>query len=286
MSSLAEQICSWLGQMKGERSKHEPVWRSCYEYTYPERMEGLAGSGVDATYAQQKKAEILDNTATDSVRMLGSSVMGGMTPANAIWLGFDVPDETDEERRWLDHAAEEVWLAIHQSNYDSQKYEALIDSLCAGWMVLFIDEDGDAITFQQFPIGQCFIASSKPGGPVDRWGTTMVLGQGGFELGQRRATAGCDHQLAGFVADEAAVATGVQHLAAQPLVAHQLAAYHHVAASGGQQAVAQADEAAGGDAVLHPDAALVPETVALAHRLGDHEDVREQNRRVEPGKSL
>lgn len=167
MSSLAEQICSWLGQMKGERSKHEPVWRSCYEYTYPERMEGLAGSGVDATYAQQKKAEILDNTATDSVRMLGSSVMGGMTPANAIWLGFDVPDETDEERRWLDHAAEEVWLAIHQSNYDSQKYEALIDSLCAGWMVLFIDDKNGRPFFMQFPLGQCFIAASQLGGAID-----------------------------------------------------------------------------------------------------------------------
>lgn len=167
--SVADKICQRLGQMKAERARHEHVWRACFEFTYPERMEGLGGSGVDASYAQQKKSEILDNVGTDGVRMLASNVMGGMTPANSIWLGFDVPDETDEERRWLDHAAEEVWLGIHQSNYDSQKYEAIVDSLCAGWFVLFIDEDRDTgrPVFMQFPLGQCFVASSKAGGPAD-----------------------------------------------------------------------------------------------------------------------
>lgn len=167
--SLGKTICARLDQMKGERSRHEHVWRACFEYTYPERMEGLGGSGVDASYAQHKKSEILDNVGTDGVRMLASNVMGGMTPANAIWLGFDVPDETDDERRWLDHAATEVWQAIHQSNYDSQKYEALVDSLCAGWFVLFIDEDAATgrPVFFQYPLGQCFIACSRLGGPVD-----------------------------------------------------------------------------------------------------------------------
>ncbi|OWQ92024.1 hypothetical protein CDN99_06610 [Roseateles aquatilis] len=167
MTSLAEKICLRLAQMKGERAKSEPAWRSCFEFTYPERMEGLGGSGVDASFAQQKKTEILDNVGTDGVRMLASNVMGGMTPANAVWLGFDVPDETEEERRWLDHAAEEVWLAIHQSNYDSQKYEAIVDSLCAGWFVLFIEDRNGRPFFLQYPLGQCFIACSMLGGPAD-----------------------------------------------------------------------------------------------------------------------
>ena len=167
--NLAETIVTCLGQMKAERSRHEHVWRACYELTYPERMEGLGGYGEDASSVQQRKSEILDNTATDGVRMLGSNVMGGMTPANAVWMGFDVTDETDDERRWLDGAANEVWQATHQSNYDSQKYEALVDSLIAGWMVLFIDEQRDTglPIFYQFPLGQCYIGCSKLGGRVD-----------------------------------------------------------------------------------------------------------------------
>lgn len=164
---LGKKICTRLTQMQGERSKSEHVWRVCFEVTHPERMEGLGGSGTDASSSQQKKCELLDNTATDGVRLLASNVMGGMTPANAVWLGFDVSEETDDERRWLDDAAQEVWQAIHQSNYDSQKYEALVDSLIAGWMVLFIEEEEGRPVFFQYSLGQCYIACSKLGGQVD-----------------------------------------------------------------------------------------------------------------------
>ena len=164
-----EKVIKRLDAMKGQRAPHESVARACFEVTYPERSQGLVGSSVDATWAQQKKAEILDNTATDSVRMLASNVMGGMTPANAVWFAMDVGEETDDERRWLGHAAEVVWNGIHSSNYDSQKYEALVDSICAGWMVLFIEETPGTgqPNFQQFPLGQCYIACSKEGGRVD-----------------------------------------------------------------------------------------------------------------------
>lgn len=164
-----EKVIKRLEAMKAERARHESVWRACFEVTNPERCEGLVGTSIDAVSAQNKKAELLDNTATDGVRMLASNVMGGMTPANAVWFAMDVGDENDEERRWLGHTAEVVWNGIHSSNYDSQKYEALVDSLCAGWMVLFIEETPGTGQphFQQFPIGQCFIAASKEGGRID-----------------------------------------------------------------------------------------------------------------------
>lgn len=167
MSETAELLIRRLGAMKAERAKHEHVWRACLEACYPELTEGLAGTLVDASTSQSKKAEQMDSTAPDAVRMLASQVMGGMTPANAVWPAFDVGDETDEEQRWLDHAAERVWEAIHGANYDAAKFEALLYVMCAGWMVLFIDEDRDELTFQQFPIGQCYLAASRPGGPID-----------------------------------------------------------------------------------------------------------------------
>lgn len=167
--SLAEQICRRAQSMQAERATMEPVWRACYMVTNPERAHGLAGEVMDAQSAQQRRAEILDNTATDSVRMFASSVHGGMTPANSIWVALDVGDESDEERRWLDHAAEMMWEAIHGSNFDAAGFEALLDAMCCGWFPLYIDEDVDTgkLVFQQWPIGQVYVACSKPGGPAD-----------------------------------------------------------------------------------------------------------------------
>lgn len=167
MSETASLILRRLSLMKAERGRHEDVARACLEVCYPELADGLSGNSVDATNSQSKKAEQLDSTAADAVRMLASQVMGGMTPANSVWPAFDVGDETDEEQRWLDHAAERVWEGIHGANYDAAKYEGLLYVMCAGWMVLFIDEDGDQLMFQQFPIGQCYLAASRQGGPLD-----------------------------------------------------------------------------------------------------------------------
>jgi hypothetical protein len=169
VTDIAEFICRRASSMKQERAPIESVWRACYQVTYPERAQGLAGEVVDAQSAQQKKAEILDSTAPDSARMFMSQVHGGMTPANAIWVALDVGDESDEERRWLDHAAEMMWEAIHGSNFDAAAPEALLDSMCVGWFPLFIDEDTDSgkLTFDAWPIGQVYIASSKPGGMID-----------------------------------------------------------------------------------------------------------------------
>jgi hypothetical protein len=169
VSDTADKILRRMGAMRAERARHEHVWVSCFDVTYPERSHGLSGETLDASTAQTKKADLLDSTATDSTRLLASSVMSGMTPANSVWFAMDVGDESDEERVWLDHAAEAMWEAIHGSNYDAAKFEALVDSVCSGWMVLYIDEDQDTgkLNFQQFPLGQCFVAASKPGGRID-----------------------------------------------------------------------------------------------------------------------
>jgi hypothetical protein len=145
------------------------VWRACFLATYPERAEGLAESGGDATTVQNQKADLLDGTGTDGARLLASSVMSGMTPANSVWFGLDVGDETDDEKRWLGEAAETMWEAIHGANYDAAKFECILDSVCAGWFVLYIDEDADTgqLQFSQWPLAQCRIAASKQGGRVD-----------------------------------------------------------------------------------------------------------------------
>lgn len=169
-NETADYICRQVQAMQAERAPHETVWRRCFEYTYPERGDGLNGDIVDAQTAQRKKADLMDDTAADGARLLTSSVLSGMTPANAVWFALDVGDESDEERRWLDDVAELLWENIHSSNYDAAKFEAVLDSVCCGWFVLYIDEDRErgGLHFQQWPIAQCYIGSTRQGGRVDK----------------------------------------------------------------------------------------------------------------------
>jgi hypothetical protein len=145
------------------------VWRACFDVTFPERGDGLNGDQVDASSAQTKKAELLDPTGTDSARLLCSHSASGMTPSNSVWFQLDVGEESEEERRWLDDVARRMWEAIHSANYDAVRFDTLMDSVCAGWSVMHIDEDRETgdLLFDQWPISQCRIACSKPGGPVD-----------------------------------------------------------------------------------------------------------------------
>src|SRR5574343_425242 len=93
--------------------------------------------------------------------------MSGMTPANQVWFAMDVGEEDDEERRWLDHAAERCWEEIHGSNYDAAKFEGLLQIVNAGWCVLFIDEAARRLQFELWPLGQCYLGQTRSGGPVD-----------------------------------------------------------------------------------------------------------------------
>jgi hypothetical protein len=167
--SLPSRIIRRADAMRAERSRHENVWRRCFEVTYPERAHGLNGDETDAQSAQNKKAQLMDSTASDATRLLASSIMSGMTPANAVWFALDAGMETDDERRWLDDAATFLWESIHAANYDSAKFEAVVDSVCSGWFALYIDEDRKlgGLQFEQWPVSQVYFACSRSGGAVD-----------------------------------------------------------------------------------------------------------------------
>ena len=190
----------------GEFQRHASTWRACFDATYPERGSGLGDGSVDASTAQAKKAELLDSTGTDGARLLTSSIVSGLTPANSIWFGLDVGEENDEERRWLDYASEAMWEAIHGSNFDAASFEAVLDSVCCGWFVLFIDEDRDtqALQFEQWPLAQCRIAASKSGGRID-----TVLRR--FKLTAEQAVQAYGNQISEKVRKDAAEKPDTPH---------------------------------------------------------------------------
>ena len=164
----ADDCIKRLAQLKGKRSLYERDWRNCFDMTFPIRGTGFSGDVVDS--ARTKIAARLDSTGTDSGRILASALMSGMTPANSRWFGMEVGDESDEERRWLDNAADIIWQNIHAANFDAAGFECALDMVAAGWFVLFVDvnkQAGGGYAFEQWPISECFISSTRQDGRID-----------------------------------------------------------------------------------------------------------------------
>lgn len=170
MAADASKILDHLPALKSRRAPYEADWRDCFDMTFPMRGHGFQGQVVDSNNARSKMAARLDSTGTDSGRTLASNIMGGVTPANSLWFGLDVGDETDEERRWLDDAADTIWQNIHAANFDAAGFECCLDMVAAGWFVLFTDinrEQGGGYAFEQWPLAECYIGSTRQDGRAD-----------------------------------------------------------------------------------------------------------------------
>lgn len=170
MASDPAKIVKRLDALKSKRSHLETDWRDCFDMTFPERGSGLLGDVIDSTQARSRTASRLDSTGTDSARILASALMSGMTPANSRWFALDVGDESDEERKWLDAAADTIWENIHAANFDAAAFECMLDVVPVGWCVLFTDINrmaGGGYSFEQWPISECYIASTRQDGRVD-----------------------------------------------------------------------------------------------------------------------
>lgn len=175
MPANAVQLLKRKEQVKTRRQVVENEWRECFRYTYPlrgaafETMGTVATeAGTNAANAASRQADLLDSTGTDGARILASALMGGLTPANARWPGLEADDQTDEEQRWLDNAADVMWKNIHASNYDAVGYECMLDEVAAGMFAMFVDEDAEGgYRFEEWALANCYFAASKPGGAVD-----------------------------------------------------------------------------------------------------------------------
>lgn len=173
MSADAVAICRRHANLKTARQPHEQGWQECFDYTFPERSHNLNGSMILPQDATSKKVRILDDTAADSARILASGIVSGTTPANSLWFGLEAGQTTaeeqqDDESKWLDQSARIIYANIHAANFDAAAYECMIDLVDAGWFVLYVDEAKEGgYNFEQWPIGQCFVSASTPGGMID-----------------------------------------------------------------------------------------------------------------------
>ena len=173
-----QEIIRRLDAMKQQRSRIEPYWKEAYNNTYPLRgqMIGLdMTAAVDAAgAARSQNARIYDGTLKDACSILASALLSGLTPAHSRWFShklLGVKEEPKDGKDWLDQAANTVWSAIHDSNYDVAGYECMLDYVIS-MPVMYIEEGnyketGKLYNFRLWPLAQCYFADSTGRGSID-----------------------------------------------------------------------------------------------------------------------
>lgn len=177
MSEAADQLERRFTQLQTQRLPNETLWQEVFSYLAPERALGWFQSGIQdsaGTQAQAQRARIYDSTAIDSAEVLKSNIASWMTPDNSLWFGLDAGQEDEQATAWMDGAARFLFEHIHSAGFTAVAGECYSDIVPAGWFVLYIDEGRDeqgneagGYNFEQWPLFQCYVASSKPAGRVD-----------------------------------------------------------------------------------------------------------------------
>lgn len=171
MAADPQKLKARLNSLKGARQLHEQAWRECFDYSLPELGLGFVGATTPTTAGdiQQRKALLLDGTSADAMDILADGFMYGMTPSHSLWFALDIGQESHDERQWLDEASLACWEQIHAGNFDAEAHDAYKNMGGAGWFVLYEDweEDTGRLYFENWPIAQCFVSSSRAGGRVD-----------------------------------------------------------------------------------------------------------------------
>jgi hypothetical protein len=168
--ALVESLAKRLQRLKELRQPHEPVWRDCFDHSWPIRGSGLQSSSpLDAQQALDRKARLLHSAATDAGRTLAAAVVSGATPSSSVWALLAVTGADDAGKQWLDEKGKQLHEEIHASTYDAAAFECAMDLVAAGWFALYVDVDREngGFEFTQWSLSSVYAATSKAGGAVD-----------------------------------------------------------------------------------------------------------------------
>lgn len=177
MTAAADAVIKRLDTLVAARTTFDNHWRQCFDMTIPMRGSGFAlsagshgvGTGIThESYARQKQAELLDSVGADAVRILAAALKEGAMSPNGRWFSLSIQSADDEEKRWLDAAADILFENIHASNFDAVAYDCMLDIAVAGWFALFIDEGKDGgLHFTQWSGSEVYCEETVPAAGID-----------------------------------------------------------------------------------------------------------------------
>ena len=144
MPSLTTDDIRWLldrnDKLKATRLLYEPLWEEIATYIFPRRI----GIGYKPELGQKQTSLLYDSTAIHSNELLAASMHGTLTPSSSKWFSLKLRDETlnrvKEVMDWLDTCGDRMYLALRQSNFNSEIHEVFLDQGAFGTACLLVEE--------------------------------------------------------------------------------------------------------------------------------------------------
>lgn len=155
-----------LGVLRNERSSFIDHWRDLSDNVSPRTSRFLATDRQKQGYTRNSK--IYDNTATTSLRLLSSGMMGGITSPTRPWfqLRCEQPDLNDAHnvKLWLDTVRDRMMEAFLRSNVYTVLPQVYSDLGLYGTSAFaIVDHPTSIFRAMHFPIGSYMLASSNTG---------------------------------------------------------------------------------------------------------------------------
>ena len=127
-------------KLKATRMLYEPLWEEIAEFIFPRRV----GIGSIVSPGQKQTTVLYDATAIHSNELLAASMHGTLTPSSSKWFSLKLRDERlnkiKEVMDWLDTCADRMYLALRQSNFNSEIHEVFLDQGAFGTACILVEE--------------------------------------------------------------------------------------------------------------------------------------------------
>ena len=177
MNEKGSALANTFSKLVNEREVLNTYWREAFQFSFPIRGQGFnhqADPLASASLAKTQQSMLYDSTASDSCRMLASSMIAGLTPTTQQWFSLSIPNIPDAQiprsvRYWLQHSSETLHTMIHSSNYNAQAYEFFIDIAVGGMAGLYIefDEQTGRMVFEEWALDGLYVMDTQGLGRID-----------------------------------------------------------------------------------------------------------------------
>jgi len=176
MNDKGQSVVKAYERLVNERMPLDSIWADCFKHSYPMRGQGFTNNTNDgisnAVAGKTAQAQLLDSTATDSVRLLSSSVLSALTPPNQQWFSLAVSNVSDDSisyqsKAWLENSAELLFKLIHSSNYDAQALEFFTDEMIGGMVGLYVEKRNGKLFFEVWPLASMYCQETLGDGYID-----------------------------------------------------------------------------------------------------------------------
>lgn len=148
-------------QMYNERSSFISHWRELSEYIQPRRSRFFV---EDDDRGERRNGNIIDTTATLSIRTMRAGMMGGITSPARPWFKLDTPttsliNKSPAVKQWLESTTDKMLSVFLKSNLYNSMPQLYGDLGGFGTAAMLVEEDLDEVfRTYVFPIGSYMIA--------------------------------------------------------------------------------------------------------------------------------